>query len=142
MNLIMMRGALFFLLCLASGLAAVAASPEPVLLPASVDELPPTAAASFLAAHGDTQIIDVRTEDEWHTRGHIEKAAHHDYFHAQKTLDALAMLDKTKPCLLYCAIGGRAKLLALELHKLGFQKVLVLQGGFNAWVAAGMPIVQ
>ena len=95
-----------------------------------------------LVDHPDTLIIDVRTEDERHTRGFILNSLNYDYLHGQQTLDALARLDKTKPCIVYCAIGGRAQLLSVEMHKLGFKNILLLKGGFNAWTAGGQAVAR
>ncbi|MBE2282244.1 MAG: rhodanese-like domain-containing protein [Prosthecobacter sp.] len=117
-------------------------SPPPVVVPAEVHEIAPSDVDRYLVDHTDTVIIDVRTEDERRTRGHILNSLHHDYFHTERTHEALSKLDKTKPCILYCAIGGRAKLIAIEMHKLGFKNILLLQGGFNAWLAAGQAVAK
>lgn len=131
-------------LLLAGGVPMRGAEPLPpaVVLPATAHEIAPEKVEAYLVEHPDTVIIDTRTEEERRTRGFILNSRHHDYFHAQKALDALAQLDKSKPCLLYCALGGRAQLMAVELHKLGFQNILVLEGGFNAWVAGGQAVAK
>ncbi len=111
-------------------------------LPAEVHEIAPDQVERFLVEHFDTLIIDVRTEDERHTRGFILNSLNLDYFHGQKTIDALTKLDKTKPCIVYCAIGGRAQFIAVEMHKLGFKNILLLKGGFNAWTASGQAVAK
>lgn len=116
--------------------------PPTVALPAAVKEISPGQVEAFLVEHQDTLIIDVRTEEERRTRGFILNSRHHDYFHGQKALDALGQMDKSKPCLVYCAMGGRAQLMAVEMHKLGFQNVVLLKGGFNAWVAEGQAVAK
>ncbi len=113
-----------------------------MVLPAEVHEIGPDQVERHLVEHLDTIIIDVRTEDERRTRGFILNSLHHDYFHAQKTLDALTKLDKTKPVIVYCAIGGRAKLIAVEMHRMGFKNLLLLKGGFNAWTASGQAVAK
>jgi rhodanese-related sulfurtransferase len=133
----------FTLLTLALQYFAVAETPFPeVILPAEVHEIAPEQVERQLVDHLDTLIIDVRTEDERRTRGHILNSLHHDYFHGQKALDELAKLDKTKPCIVYCALGGRAKFIAVEMHKLGFKNILLLKGGFNAWTASGQAVAK
>lgn len=133
---------LFLLPCALHTLGAESLPPSAVL-PAAVHEIAPAEVNAWLAEHPDTLIIDARTEEERRTRGHILNSRHHDHFHGQKALDALvAQLDKSKPCLLYCALGGRSQLMALDLHKLGFQNLLHLRGGFNAWVAEGLPVTK
>jgi len=117
-------------------------SPPAVVLPAEVGHIDPQDVSRQLVQHPETLIIDLRTEEERRLRGFILNSLHHDYFHAQQTLDALARLDKTSPCIVYCAIGGRAKLAAVEMHKLGFKNILLLKGGFNAWTATGQAVAK
>lgn len=124
------------LLCTLQGRAADALPPA-VVLPATVKEMSPVQVAAYLVEHPDTYIIDARTEEERRTRGFLLNSRHHDYFHGR---EALAEVDKTKPCLVYCALGGRSQRLALELHKLGFEKLVLIKGGFNVWVAEGMAV--
>lgn len=118
------------------------AAPPAVALPITVDEIAPAQVVPFLAKHADTLIVDVRTEEERRARGSIPNAIHHDYFHGQQSMEALGQLDKTRPCIIYCAMGGRAKMMAVEMEKLGFKRLLVLKGGFNAWVAEGQPVAK
>mgnify|MGYP005842870749 CR=1 FL=1 len=47
--------------------------------------------------------------------------------------DAVAELDKTKPVITYCAIGGRSRVAAQLLQGYGFQEVYNLKGGIKAW---------
>jgi rhodanese-related sulfurtransferase len=116
--------------------------PPKAVLPAEVREIAPEAVQRYLVDHPDTQILDVRTEEERRARGYILNSIHHDYLHGKATFEALAKLDKNRPCLIYCAIGGRAKFVALEMHKKGFTNVLLLKGGFNAWSATGNAVAK
>ena len=122
--------------------AATPVLPPAVVLPPEVHEIAPDQVVRQLVDHTDTLIIDVRTEDERHSRGYILNSLNYDYFHGQQTLDALAKLDKTKPCIVHCAIGGRAELIAVQMHQLGFKNILLLKGGFNAWTATGQAIAK
>ena len=122
--------------------ADTASLPPAVVVPPEVHEIEPDKVERQLVDHPETLIIDVRSEDERHTRGYILNSLNYDYFHGQKTLDALAKLDKTKPCIVHCAIGGRAERIALEMYKLGFKNILLLKGGFNAWTAAGQAVAR
>jgi len=116
--------------------------PKPVVVPAEVRFISPEDVQRHLVEHLDTLIIDVRTDEERKARGHILNSIHADYFHGQKTLNALAKLDKSKPCIVYCAIGGRAKRVAVEMHAMGFKNILLLKGGFDAWTATGQAVAK
>ena len=145
MKFLLMPALLLFGLCTAA-LAAESPSspvlPPAVVVPPEVHQIAPDQVVRQLVDHQDTLIIDVRTEDERHTRGYILNSLNFDYFHGQKTLDNLAKLDKTKPCIVYCAIGGRAELIAIQMHQLGFKNILLLKGGFNAWTATGQGVAK
>lgn len=117
-------------------------SPPEVVLPAEIGFISPADVQRHLVEHLDTQIIDVRTGEERQMRGYILNSLNIDHFHGQRKLDALAKLDKSKPSIVYCAIGGRAKLVALEMHQMGFKNILLLKGGFNAWTATGQAVAK
>jgi rhodanese-related sulfurtransferase len=145
MNSFLMPALLLFGLCaIASADVPPGTSLQPpaVVIPPSVHEITPEQLERQLVDHPETLIIDVRTEEERHARGVILNSLHYDYFHGQQTLDALAKLDKTKPCIVFCAIGGRAQFIAVEMHKLGFKNILLLKGGFNAWTASGQAVAK
>ncbi len=145
MNSLLMQAIMVFGLC-ASAIADEppgAALKLPVaVIPPEVHEIAPEQVTRQLVDHPETLIIDVRTLEERNNRGYILNSLNHDYFHGKQALDALAKLDKSKPCIVYCAIGGRAELIAVEMHKLGFKNVFLLKGGFNAWTASGQAIAK
>lgn len=116
--------------------------PPAVVLPPEIAFIAPADVQRHLVEHPGTQIIDVRTAEEREKHGYILNSLHLDHFHGQQTLDELAKLDHTKPCIVYCAIGGRAKLVAIEMHKLGFKNILLLKGGFNIWTASGQAVAK
>lgn len=83
-------------------------------------------------------LLDIRTIDEFNA-GHIKGAKEIDYYQTQTFSDYLNTLDKSKKYLIYCHTGRRSGL-ALEIFKQkGFKNVSDLAGGYNAWLAAGLP---
>jgi rhodanese-related sulfurtransferase len=48
--------------------------------------------------------------------------------------------DKSKPIIVYDALGGAAVEAAVKLRKLGFTEVYPLRGGINGWLGANLPV--
>ena len=105
-----------------------------------VQTLSPEQAAALLKELPQMLVLDVRTDREWREDGHLPAARLLDFMHGDETLAELAKLDRRSPCLIYCAIGGRAKLIAAEMEALGFDRLYLLESGSNAWIAAGLPV--
>jgi len=79
----------------------------------------------------DVQIIDVRTPNEY-AQGNIKGSTNMDYF-GDDFQSKLSTLDKSKPVLVYCAVGGRSGKAAKMMKKMGFMVVYDLKGGYNNW---------
>ena len=86
----------------------------------------------------DEVLLDVRTPDE--TSGGIIAGARTLDFFDDNFKSELEKLDKDKTIMVYCAAGGRSGETVSELHKLGFEKVYNLIGGFNGWKAGNYPV--
>ncbi|MFN4144882.1 MAG: rhodanese-like domain-containing protein [Runella sp.] len=82
-------------------------------------------------------LLDVRTDGEV-AAGVIEGAKQMDFNgpHFEHQLDGL---DKSKPVFVYCAVGGRSGSAMRMMKQKGFKEVYNLDGGINAWRAAGYP---
>jgi len=85
---------------------------------------------------GRVQVIDVRSGAEWRT-GHITGAEHMplDELEGGQTPKSAA---SDKVLVLVCQSGVRAEKAQLLLKARGIEAE-VLEGGMNAWVAAGLP---
>lgn len=88
--------------------------------------------ADFMAAMSeDMQLVDVRTPEEFEA-GHIETAINYNVNGADFDKE-VAGLDKSKPVLLYCKMGGRSARAAKKLQEMGFSTIYDLEGGYTAW---------
>lgn len=57
-------------------------------------------------------------------------------------VDALDELDRSAPVVVTCASGCRSLVAASLLRHVGFSDVSDLIGGYDAWTAAGLPVVR
>lgn len=80
--------------------------------------------------------LDVREGDEF-MQGRIPGAVHIPRGVLEFKLDHPALVDPSKPIVVYCKAGGRGALAAQTLTRLGFADVCNLAGGFAGWVDAG-----
>ncbi len=116
--------------------------PPEIALPTGVSELTPAEARQWITAHPDGLILDVRMEDEVTREGKIEGAQNHNVLGWQNTEAQLMANDRSKPCLIYCALGLRSRIAAVKLHEVGFKNLSVLKGGLNTWILSGQPVVK
>ena len=86
----------------------------------------------------DAQIVDVRPLADF-KKSHVMGALS---IPSDKLKDRSSELgkDKTKPVILYCALGGTASEAAKTLRAQGFAEAFPLRGGLNAWMAANLPV--
>lgn len=84
-------------------------------------------------------IIDLRTDEEIAT-GYIEGAVQLDFY--EPTFEAsLGDLDPEVHYLVYCNSGNRSAQAIRMMKDAGFTTVTELDGGIQAWTAAGLPTV-
>ena len=90
----------------------------------------------------DLQIADVRRHTEW-DEGHIEGALllPLNQF-ATAIFGGKAHLDRHRTIAVHCKGGYRSAIAASLLRRAGFQQVVNVTGGFDAWKAAGLPVAQ
>lgn len=83
-------------------------------------------------------VLDVRTEDEFR-RGHLPGAVLMDLY-SRDFKSRLGQLDRSATVLVYCAVGGRSMWVQHLGQSMGFTRMYDLQGGFQAWANAGLPV--
>ncbi len=98
---------------------------------------------------GSLQVVDVRRPGEWKA-GHIEQAVHKSLLGLKPLLNALrdgrqnpvADLNPAEPVAVHCKSGYRSSIAAGLLLRAGFQKVMNVVGGFDAWQKQNLPAVK
>ncbi|MGH2556655.1 MAG: rhodanese-like domain-containing protein [Actinomycetota bacterium] len=84
------------------------------------------------------QILDVREPYEWEA-GHIDGAMHIPLAQVMAGQEQ-GRLDPERQVVVVCKTGNRSELASVMLQARGF-KAENFEGGTEAWVAAGLPIV-
>lgn len=105
-----------------------------------IHEIDPDAATAVLA-DADV-VIDVREADEY-AAGHIAGAINIPRGLLEFRLSSTAELDsRALRVVLYCKTSGRAALSAVAMADMGYLDVHSIAGGYDAWVAAGKPVMK
>src|SRR2546423_10797703 len=81
------------------------------------------------------QLIDVRSPDEW-SHGHLPGSIH---IPLAALPDRLDEIDPSRPVVLQCRGGGRSSIASSLLMSRGLTNVANLKGGYDGWVAEGLP---
>jgi phage shock protein E len=111
---------------------------NPTVSESSSDILSPQAFAEQLKSNSDIILLDVRTPKEIQT-GFLDGARNID-FNSSSFERALDSLDHSKRYFVYCKIGKRSGKAGEMMKAKGFQNVTSMDGGLDAWIAAGLPI--
>ena len=109
-----------------------------------VENLTPEQVAAELQ-RGDVVVVDLRESEERQQHGSIPGALAAPRgmleFYADPTSPYhKPELDPERRVILHCASGGRSALAAQTLSEMGYANVAHLDGGMNAWKAAGQPV--
>lgn len=83
-------------------------------------------------------LVDVREESEY-AAGHAVGAIHLSKGIIERDIES-KFPDPQTPLVLYCGGGYRSALAADNLQKMGYTNVVSMEGGWRAWVQAGLPI--
>ncbi len=101
----------------------------------------PTQLNSIRLTDPKTLLIDVRSAAEFeevHAEGAINIPLHE--FNAEELIEQHG-LDSGRPVYLICGTGGRSKKACDALKTAGLNTAVNVNGGTNAWVAAGLPSI-
>ena len=85
------------------------------------------------AAH----VLDVRRESEWDA-GHIDGA---DWYPLDRFKAALPEIERSQPVAVHCKGGYRSVIACSLLQRAGYNNVINVLGGFDAWQQAQLPVV-
>jgi rhodanese-related sulfurtransferase len=111
---------------------------------ARLQRLDPTLAAA--AARDGAVIIDTRCADLRRESGVIPGSVHVPLSVLYWRLDPTSassdplLSDLDRQLILVCAHGFSSSLAAATLRELGFSRATDVDGGFEAWVSAGLPV--
>lgn len=84
------------------------------------------------------QLVDVREESEWQA-GHLPGAIHLGKGVIERDIEGvIPQLDAE--IVLYCGGGFRSALAAENLQRMGYTRVLSMDGGIRGWKEAGFPL--
>jgi rhodanese-related sulfurtransferase len=99
-------------------------------------DVTPAEAKELIDTTSDLVIIDVSPN---YDAGHLPGAI--NYYVGDGSLDeAIPMLDKDVPYLVYCHVDSASISGAQKLVDAGFPMVYRLEGNYSAWVDAGYPV--
>jgi len=84
------------------------------------------------------QFVDVREDGEFAV-DHAAGARHIGRGVLERDIENL-IPEKSTPIVLYCGGGFRSALAAESLQKMGYRRVVSMDGGIRAWREAGYPL--
>ena len=105
----------------------------------------PLPEARRLLEHADVLFVDLRDVRELEREGVIPGAFHAPRGLLEFWVDPQSeyfkpVFGQGKRVVLFCAVGWRSALAAKTLQDMGMEHVCHVDGGFNAWKAAGAPV--
>lgn len=86
----------------------------------------------------DAVVVDVRPAPDF-KKGHLMNALNLPLARLDERIGELPK-DKSRPIVLYCALGGTAAEAARKLAAHGYSEVHPIRGGLDGWVAANLPV--
>ncbi|MFZ9734474.1 MAG: rhodanese-like domain-containing protein [Burkholderiaceae bacterium] len=104
-----------------------------------------TLGATQLLNAEDAILVDIREASEL-SKGQVPQATHMPGSTLPSQMESLVKLaqggKKPRPVILMCASGFRSGQAGRKVRKAGVAEVYSLEGGFDAWKQAGLPVSQ
>jgi len=91
-----------------------------------------------LEADEKFHLVDVREESEW-AAGHLPQAVHMGKGIIERDIET-KIPDHDAEIILYCGGGFRSALSADNLQKMGYTRVISMDGGYRGWTEANLPV--
>lgn len=86
----------------------------------------------------DPVVVDVRPHADF-KKSHLLHAMNVPAAKIEERANEISK-DRSRPVVLYCALGNTSVDAAAKLRKLGFAEVYQLRGGLNGWLGANLPV--
>jgi rhodanese-related sulfurtransferase len=111
---------------------------------ATIEAVTPDQLAVEIAA-GQVVVVDVRDSLDREHGGYIPGSIHIPRVALEFAADPSspvsdARLDPTRRVVVHCALGLGSALATASLKEMGYEAAANLEGGFEAWAAAGHPV--
>jgi len=106
----------------------------------AVIHLPARDVAALIDTDRDIRVLDVRFGFEY-SKGHIEGAQRINYLSPFFRRD-VSRLDRSARWVVHCKSGHRSIGAVRIMAGLGFIQIIHMDGGFDAWRKADLPIAQ
>jgi rhodanese-related sulfurtransferase len=110
-----------------------------------VTEVRPGDALQLMRSGAIDVVVDVRERDEWN-HGHVPGAVHAPRGMLEWFADPGSSIahpaitgNRTGSVVTVCATGARSLLAALTLLQMGYTHVASMRGGYQEWIASGLP---
>jgi rhodanese-related sulfurtransferase len=96
----------------------------------------PERVSDWIAQDEPPQLIDVREPYE-REAGYIDGSRHIEL--VRLSAEAATSIDRERPVVFYCRVGGRSEMAAQALRASGFQ-AYTMTGGLVRWASEGRPL--
>lgn len=96
--------------------------------------------ATLLINREDALVIDVRDTGDF-IEGHLPGARNVPAASLEQKMAEL-VADKDRPVIVTCATGARTVNACKKLKAAGYTRVHELEGGLQAWMSAGLPVIK